>query len=129
MANNIFFHYFGFQISCRRTDGDTSERVSALCVPVDQLGTQTKTNIQEGEEKYLWLTYIIEKGEYCQPIWLIFGFRETLVLIRVVMDNVELKDNAEQIRYQNMSTGLLFKCKALYGKQKYKNCDKILSQS
>lgn len=114
--------YFGFQISCRRSDGDTSEIVPALCVPVE-LGVQTKTNIEEGEEKYLWLTYIIEKGEYCQPIWLIFGFRETLVLVRVVMDNMELEDNTEEIRYQNMPSDLLFICRALYEKQQHKNVD------
>ena len=40
-------------------------------------------------------TYIIDKGEHCQPVWLISGFREALVLVRVVMDNMELKDKME----------------------------------
>lgn len=43
----------------------------------------------------MWLTYIIEKGEHCQPVWLISGFSKALVLVRIVMDNMELKDKVE----------------------------------
>lgn len=44
------------------------------------------------------LTYIIEKGEHCQPVWFISGFSEALVLVRVVMDNMKLKDKVETQR-------------------------------
>lgn len=43
----------------------------------------------------MWLTYIIEKGEHCQPVWLISGLSKALVLVRIIMDNVELKDKVE----------------------------------
>lgn len=43
----------------------------------------------------MWFTYIIEKGEHCQPVWLVSGFSEALVLVRIVMDNMELKDKVE----------------------------------
>lgn len=38
------------------------------------------------------LTYIIEKGEYSQAIGFISGFNKALVLVRIVMDDMELKD-------------------------------------
>lgn len=38
------------------------------------------------------LTYIIEKGEYSQAVRFISGFNKALVLVRIIMDDVELKD-------------------------------------
>lgn len=67
----------------------------ASCGDVEQLDGQTKQKSEEREQTYLWLTYIIEKGEYCQPVRLISGFLEALVLVRIVMDNMELKDKVE----------------------------------
>lgn len=42
--------------------------------------------------KSVCLTYVIEKGEYSQAVGFIFGFSEALVLVRIVMDDMELKD-------------------------------------
>ena len=48
----------------------------------------------------MWLTYIIEKGEHCQAAWLIFGFREAPVFVRIVVDDVELEEKVEiKIRF------------------------------
>lgn len=72
-------------------------------------GGQPKQNIEGLKEKHLWLTYIIEKGEYCQPVWLISGFSKAWVLVRIVMDNMELEDKVEiQDRWENMTNDLLF---------------------
>ena len=70
----------------------------------------------QGTKVLVWLTYIIEKGKYCQPVWLISGFSEALVLVRIVVDNMELKDRVEiQNRLcQNSPKDLLFKWKSLY---------------
>lgn len=40
-------------------------------------------------------TYLIEKGEHCQSIWLIFGLSEALVPVRIVVDDVELEYGVE----------------------------------
>lgn len=53
---------------------------------------------EEWEQKLVWLTYIIKKGEHCQPVWFISGFSEALVLVRVIMDNMKLKDKVEMQR-------------------------------
>lgn len=67
----------------------------ASCADFNQHGGQTKQNIEKRERKCLWLTYIVEKGEHCQPVRLISGFSKALVLVRIVMDNMELKDKVE----------------------------------
>lgn len=41
-------------------------------------------------------TYIIEKGQHCQTVGLISGLSEALVLVRIVMDDMELKDKMER---------------------------------
>lgn len=69
---------------------------------VEGAGTWTKKDVEEGEQKCLWLTYIIEEGEHRQPVWLVSGLSEALVLVRIVMDDVELEGNAEQVRGQNV---------------------------
>lgn len=66
-----------------------------------QPGGEKKENIEDSEQKCVWLTYIVEKGEHCQPVWFISGFSEALVLVRVVMDNMELENKVEiQVRCQ-----------------------------
>lgn len=40
-------------------------------------------------------TYLIEKGEHRQSIWLIFGLGEALVPVRIVVDDVELEYEVE----------------------------------
>lgn len=42
------------------------------------------------------LTYVIEKGEYSQAVGFVSGFSEALVLDRIVMDDMELKDKQTQ---------------------------------
>lgn len=42
--------------------------------------------------KSVCLTYVVEKGEYSQAVGFIFGFSKALVLVRIVMDDMELKD-------------------------------------
>lgn len=74
------------------------------------------------------LTYIIEKGKYCQPIWLISGFSEACVLVGIVMDNMELKDKVEihNIKCQITPKDLLFKWKThLTSKNTHLNCVQI----
>lgn len=44
------------------------------------------------------LTYIIEKGEDSQAVGFVSGFNKALVLVRIVMDDVELKDKQTQCR-------------------------------
>lgn len=59
------------------------------------------------EQRYSWLTHIVEKREYRQPVWLISGLSEALVLVRIVMDNMELKEKVEiqkQLRCINVPT-------------------------
>lgn len=46
----------------------------------------------EKRNKSVCLTYIIEKGEYSQAVRFVSGFNKALVLVRIVMDDVELKD-------------------------------------
>lgn len=46
----------------------------------------------EKRNKSVCLTYIIEKGEYSQAVRFISGFNKALVLVRIIMDDVELKD-------------------------------------
>ena len=76
-------------------DGHVSEMVLATRVDLRQPGGKKKENIEDSEQKCVWLTYIVEKGEHCQPVWFISGLSEALVLVRVVMDNMELENKVE----------------------------------
>lgn len=59
------------------------------------VGTKSRT-LKRGNKGLVWFfTYLIEKGEHCQPVWLISGLREALVLVRIVVDDVELEDEVE----------------------------------
>lgn len=49
-----------------------------------------------GGNKPVCLTYIIEKGEDSQAVGFVSGFNKALVLVRIVMDDVELKDKQTQ---------------------------------
>lgn len=51
---------------------------------------------REKRSKSACLTYIIEKGEHSQAVGLISGFNKALVLVRIVMDDVELKEKQTQ---------------------------------
>ena len=83
-------------------DGHVSEMVLGTCVDLaTQPGGEKKENIEDSEQKCVWLTHIVEKGEHCQPVWFISGLSEALVLVRVVMDNMELENKVEiQVRCQ-----------------------------
>lgn len=52
--------------------------------------------VREKRSKSACLTYIIEKGEHSQAVGLISGFNKALVLVRIVMDDVELKEKQTQ---------------------------------
>lgn len=43
----------------------------------------------------MWLTYFIEKGEDSKPVWLISGLSKALVLVRVVMDHMQLEEKVK----------------------------------
>lgn len=101
------------QTSYSRIDAHISEILQASCADVEQPGGQRKQNTEKRKQKCVWLTYLIEKGEHCQPIWLISGFSKALVLVRIVMDNMELKDKVEiqnRLGAKVMPGNLLINC-------------------
>lgn len=74
-------YFFTTKTSLSRTDAHSSGRVPASWCRGEEKGN-----------KSVCLTYIVEKGEYSQAVGFISGFVEALVLVRIVMDDVELKD-------------------------------------
>lgn len=50
---------------------------------------------KRGNKGILCILYLVEKGKNSQSIWLISGLSKARVLVRIIMDNMELKDRVK----------------------------------
>lgn len=78
-----------------------------VCLTNDHFSLQTHfiiLRLAEKGQREEGPTYIIEKGQHCQSVGLIFGFTEALILVRIVMDHMELEESVEQVRSEVKGT-------------------------